>query len=65
VHGPLSMIFLLELLRAERKGRVKGLLYRCLAPVVVGEVSLGFLGWGMAECVADMNGDRSIKFAAS
>ena len=50
VHGPLSLVFLLELLRAERKGRVKGFLYRCLAPVVVGEVSLGFLGWGMAEC---------------
>jgi len=65
VHGPLSLIFLLELLRAERKGRVKGLLYRCLAPVVVGEVSLGFLGWGIAKCVANVNGGRSIKFAAN
>ncbi|RPB00109.1 hypothetical protein L873DRAFT_1805523 [Choiromyces venosus 120613-1] len=37
VHGPLSVVFLLELLRAERKGRVKGFVYRCLAPVVVGE----------------------------
>ncbi|CUS11952.1 unnamed protein product [Tuber aestivum] len=38
VHGPLSVVFLLELLRAEREGRIKGFVYRCLAPVVVGEV---------------------------
>ncbi|PUU79169.1 hypothetical protein B9Z19DRAFT_1082310 [Tuber borchii] len=46
VHGPLSIIFLLELLRAERKGRIKEVLYKCLAPVVVGEVSFRFLGRG-------------------
>ncbi|KAG0135123.1 hypothetical protein HOY82DRAFT_467187, partial [Tuber indicum] len=37
VHGPLSVVFLLELLRAEQEGRIKGFVYRCLAPVVVGE----------------------------
>lgn len=46
MHGPLSLIFLLELLRAERKGMIKEVLYKCLAPVVVGEVSFGPLGWG-------------------
>ncbi|PWW80441.1 hypothetical protein C7212DRAFT_171565 [Tuber magnatum] len=43
VHGPLSVVFLLELLRAEREGRIKGFVYKCLAPVVVGEVSSGTL----------------------
>ena len=52
VHGPLSLIFLLELLRVERKGMIKEVLYKCLAPVVVGEVSFGLLGRrGIAERV--------------